>query len=256
MSGRFGSSPRPTQSADGLLESIPELTPITNPRQPSLPHLDPHRLVIRSPRPRLDRNLPQPPSQIRADADEVAAERLRPLRAVVDADGRRLRRPGVQRVPGIEQRRHRRIVERRRQPRVQRIVGPEVEVAGEDRRDASAPASGTARSRSRARRGRRARGRRPRRGARAAPRPGPCAARASSTRGASSSRAAARTASRTHRPRAACAACCARSGRPATAADAAAPAATGSRLRIMLPKRRRAPPGASDVDRRCRRTAV
>ena len=149
--------------------------------------------------------------------------------------------PGrVEALPGVVEGGTRGIVERRGHARVQRVVGAEVEVAGEDRRDRLRLAPGTGR-RHRSARGRRGRGRRPRRGARAAPRPAPRAGLrvVLEVRRHHAERPERRL---RRRPRAASAACCAPPvGRPRQLM--AQHLRTGRRVRIMLPKRRRVPSG-------------
>ena len=114
--------------------------------------------------------------QLRADEDEVAVQlglagHPSSRRCGTSPDAARR----VREVPGVGERR-RAVGERRQHPRVQRVVGLEVEVAGDDRRRRPQVACGTARRSSsaiapgaRVRRG-------PRRRSRAAPRPARCAA--------------------------------------------------------------------------------
>ena len=146
-------------------------------------------------------------------------------------------------LPCVLEYRHARLAERSADPGMKGVARPEIEVSGEDRRDALRLAIERAIRRSRRRR-RRGRGRKLRRGGRAVPRPARRAAAPSSTRGASSSRAAARTARR-RRPRRAMRGMLRTVGSEGHGSNLRSAQRTGKRLRIMLPNLRRLPSGAA-----------
>ena len=84
---------------------------------------------------RVDRDGAQARAQVGGREDEVARERVGPLVAIVDAERRRLALARMQELAGVDESGRARIGTGSGHPCMQRVLGAQIEIAGEDRRD-------------------------------------------------------------------------------------------------------------------------